>query len=225
MPRLLLIDDDEDLTNSLRFVLEKHDWIVDVANCAKDGISLLNDGSYNAVIIDWHLPDLSGLQVCMEYRSAGGNAPIIFLTGEHDLESKESGLDNGGDDYLTKPFELRELLARLRSLSRRSSELSSPNEFKLCRLDPKLKVLSYGARTVRLSPIEFALLQLFFRSPRQIFSSREIFERIWPSDSDVQEGAVRLHILSLRRKLNSGGFPELIKTVRGTGYILCCDEQ
>jgi DNA-binding response OmpR family regulator len=220
LPKLIIIDDDQELASSLKFALEKNGWQVEVAETGHDGLQIIKNFSFDAVILDWNLPDTTGLQVCKRYRTEGGMAPIIFLTGENDIQHKESGLDMGADDYLTKPFDVRELLARLRSLLRRQGQVANPIAFGDLLLDPDLKELSWGEKKIHLSGTEFLLLDLLFRKPRHLFSSRDIFEKAWPSHSEAQEGTVRVHMHALRKKLVDAGFPEIIKTVRGAGYML-----
>jgi two-component system, OmpR family, response regulator MprA len=220
LPKLIIIDDDKELATSLKFALEQNGWQVEVANVGNDGLQIIKNFAFDAIILDWYLPDTTGLQICKKYRADGGSAPIIFLTGANDIEHKESGLDVGGDDYLTKPFHVRELLARLRSLMRRQGQAPNPLEFSNLILDPDLKEIHCGQKKIRLSGTEFLLMELLFRKPRHLFSSKEIFEKVWPSHSEAQEGTVRVHMHGLRKKIADAGLPDVIKTVRGAGYML-----
>ncbi len=225
MAKLILIDDDEELASSLKFALEENDWRVEVAHTGRDGLQLLKSFSYDAILLDWHLPDMTGLQVCKQFRAQAGVTPIVFLTGANGLDNKEAGLDMGADDYITKPFEMRELLARLRSVLRRASNAANLYTCGGVVLEPKLKELQYKNQTVRLSATEFSLIELFFRCPNQLLSAKEIFEKVWTSDADAQDGTVRVHMHTLRRKCEQAGLPEIIETVRGAGYILRSDDQ
>jgi DNA-binding response OmpR family regulator len=220
LPKLIIIDDDKELAASLKFSLENAGWQVEVSSIGNDGLQIIKNFSFDAIILDWYLPDTTGLQICKRYREGGGTAPIIFLTGANDVEHKESGLDVGADDYLTKPFHVRELLARLRSLLRRSGEAANPLQYENLELDPHLKELRSGEIKIHLSGTEYLLMELLFRNPRHLLSSREIFEKIWPSHSEAQEGTVRVHMHGLRKKIADAGLTEVIKTVRGSGYML-----
>ncbi len=221
MSKLLLIEDDQPLANLLKSELESAGWQVETAHNFGDGWQLLNNFQFDMVLLDWDLPDGSGLKLCREHRAKGGTTPIIFLTGKTDVDSKESGLDTGADDYITKPFDVREILARIRSVQRRPRHfLQSDLNLNGAVLDLKLGTISHSDQTLRLSPTELSILEFFFRHPNQLFSGADLFARVWASDADVKEDTVRVHMHILRKKLAPLGLKELIKTVRASGYIL-----
>jgi len=198
-----------------------HGWIVEIANNGGDALQLLNNFKYDFILLDWNLPDISGVQICRQFREQGGTTPIILLTGRHSIEDKESGLDSGGDDYLTKPFDVRELLARMRTIQRRParfvlSELSINGVV----LNLKLRCVSCGEKTTKLSAIECNLMEFLFRNSNEYFSSAKLFTSVWPSDTDSSDETVKVHMSVLRRKLALIGAEELIKTERKLGYII-----
>lgn len=161
------------------------------------------------------------MKLCRDFRLDGGTTPIIFLTGKTDIDSKEIGLDTGADDYVTKPFDLREILARIRSVQRRPRHILHKDlEINGARLDIKVGTITHQNHTLRLSPTELTILEFFFRHPDEIFSGADLFARVWASDADAKEDTVRVHMHILRKKLAPLGLKELIKTVRASGYIL-----
>lgn len=228
MAKLLLVDDDLTLLELLNGVLAGEGWVVETAYNGRDGLQLMQNFSFDLVLLDWQLPDIDGLEVLSTYRSSGGTIPIIFLTGKTDVDDKESGLDAGADDYLTKPFDMRELLARIRSVQRRSAQ-----DFKAhlsangVELNMKLRTLQFLGTVsgkpnsdVKLSTTEASILEFFFRHPDQLFSAAEVFDRVWPSETEAKADTLRVHLHVLRRKLSLAGMPELVKTIKGSGYIL-----
>ncbi len=173
------------------------------------------------ILLDWQMPDVNGIEVLKRYRATGGVAPVIFLTGKLEIDNKESGLDAGADDYLTKPFDVRELMARIRSVQRRAGAIFQQGlSANGAELNIKLRTVRWGETEVRLSATESSLLEFFFRHPNQIFSSAEVFDRVWPTETEAKADTVRVHLHVLRRKLTLAGVPELVKTVKGSGYIL-----
>ncbi len=228
MAKLLLIDDDLTLLELLNGVLVGEGWVVETANNGRDGLQLMQNFSFYLVLLDWQLPDIDGLEVLSTYRSNGGTIPIIFLTGKKDVDDKESGLDAGADDYLTKPFDVRELLARMRSVQRRSLQNFQTNlsangvelNLKLRTLHLKNDTESKSNGDVKLSTTEASILEFFFRHPDQLFSAAEVFDRVWPSETEAKADTLRVHLHVLRRKLSLAELPELVKTIKGSGYIL-----
>lgn len=221
MSKLLLIEDDKPLAILVKSELEAAGWQVECAHSYGDGWQLLNNFQFDMVLLDWDLPDGTGLKLCRDYRDDGGTTPIIFLTGKTDMDSKETGLDTGADDYITKPFDVREILARIRSVQRRPSHfLQRELNVNGAALDLKLGTITNEKQTLRLSPTEISILEFFFRHPDQIFSGADLFARVWASDAEAKEDTVRVHMHILRRKLAPLGLKELIKTVRASGYIL-----
>jgi OmpR-family two-component system manganese-sensing response regulator len=221
MPKMLIIEDDADAADKLRQLMEPHGWSVELAGTGRDGLQLLEGFKYDFILLDWNLPDLTGLEVCRKYRHGGGETPIIFLTGRGEIESRESGLDAGGDDYLVKPYDIRELLARIRSIQRRPPVMTSGKlTVQGVELDTKKRIAARGPETTQLSRIECNLLEFLFRNPNAYFSAAQLFEANWDSDAESSEATVRVHMTVLRRKLALIGAPQLIKTLRGSGYIV-----
>ncbi|HEY9677666.1 MAG TPA: response regulator transcription factor [Drouetiella sp.] len=224
MSKLLLIEDDQALAALVKSELVSAGWAVECAHNFGDGWQLLNNFQYDMVLLDWDLPGGTGLKLCREYRDSGGLTPIIFLTGKSDMDSKESGLDTGADDYVTKPFDIREILARIRSVQRRPRHVIQHDlSVNGAKLDVKLGNITYQSQTLRLSPTEISILEFFFRHPNQLFSGAQLFASVWSSDADAKEDTVRVHMHLLRKKLAAIGLKELIKTVRAAGYILETD--
>jgi len=221
MAKVLLVDDDINLAELLKPALEAEGWTVELAFNGKDGLQLMQNFRYDLVLLDWQMPDMQGIEVLERYRADGGDMAVIFLTGRREIEHKESGLDTGADDYLTKPFDVRELMARMRSMQRRAGNTFQKSlQQNGVDLDNKTRVLRYQDKELKLSATEFAILEFFFRHPNQLFSSAEVFDRVWPSETEAKADTIRVHLHVLRRKLNLAGVPELVKTVKGSGYIL-----
>jgi DNA-binding response OmpR family regulator len=221
MSKLLLVEDDIALANNLQQALSAEGWHVETAHTGKDGMQLLKNFKYDMILLDWNLPDIEGIDICRSFRADGGTTPIIFLTGNHELDYIEKGLDNGADDYVTKPFEIRELMARIRSTQRRSSnQASAMLTIGEVKLDRKLRVLHCGKELVKLTSMESDLIEFLMRNPDQTFSSAELFSSVWASDSNSDETTVRVHVRVLRRKLGIAGQPEFIKTILGKGYLI-----
>jgi len=221
MAKVLLIDDDVNLAELLKPALESEGWTVELAFNGSDGLQLMQNFRYDIVLLDWQMPGMSGIEVLDRYRAEGGDMAVIFLTGRREIEHKESGLDSGADDYLTKPFDVRELLARMRSMQRRAGNTFQKGlQANGAELDMKIRVLRYEDKEIKLSATEFSIVEFFFRHPNQLFSSAEVFDRVWPSETEAKADTIRVHLHVLRRKLTHAGVPELVKTVKGSGYIL-----
>jgi two-component system OmpR family response regulator len=219
MPKILIIEDDVDLAQKVRDWLEFEHNTVDVAHNGKDGMQMIESYQFELLILDWELPDMTGLDICRNFRARGGAAPILFLTGKGSVENKELGLDAGADDYLTKPFHVKELSARIRALMRRQAP-PRPATLKLgnIEVDPNGHKVSMDGVPLQLLPREFALLEYLMRSPGQIFSSKTLLNAVWPSDSETTEDSVRTYIKTLRKKITPPGGTCPIQTIHGVGY-------
>ncbi|MCA9805295.1 MAG: response regulator transcription factor [Cyanobacteria bacterium HKST-UBA02] len=221
MAKLLLADDDFELVRGLSRYLNSQGYVVETALTGGDALQMLSGFSFEIVILDWQLGDMTGVEVLRQYRSSGGKAPVLMLTGLSDLDSKEAGLDAGADDYLTKPFEVRELSARLRSLLRRPAHLISTDmEADGVNLEIETRTVSNGNQSVRLSKREAALLEFLLRHKDRHFSSAQIRDNVWPLDSEGSEDTVRTCIRTLRQKLSRIGRADLIRTDLKCGYII-----
>lgn len=221
MAKILLVEDDLELAKRLNdwFGMENH--VVEVVYTGEEALHMLKVFQYDIVILDWGLPGMNGIEVCKKYRSSGGQTPIIFLTGKSDVESKTTGLDCGADDYLAKPFDVRELSARIRSICRRPSNVL-PADISIggVKLDPTNRTVEVGERSAHLMPREAAILEFLMRHPNRHFSARQLMDAVWPSDTDASEDTVRTVIKTLRRQLSGLGQQELIKTQLGSGYFV-----
>jgi len=220
MAKILIIEDDKKLAEGVIdwLAMEKH--TVDHAESGEDGLQLLTNFSYDLVILDWNLPGIDGLEVCRRLRAGGSELPILFLTAQTKIENVETGLDAGADDYLQKPFQVRELSARIRSLMRRPKGLLT-NTVTAGYLTVELDshYVGIGDKKISLTPKEFALLEFFIRNPNKFFSSKALLASVWPSDSESAEESVRTIMFHLRKKITPQGENCLIKTVQGSGYI------
>ncbi|HEY9784352.1 MAG TPA: response regulator transcription factor [Candidatus Obscuribacterales bacterium] len=219
MAKILVIEDDTLVAAALEEALATQGHVVECVGNGEDGLYRLKYFHYEMAIIDWNLPGMSGVDVCRNYRAEGGKLPILFLTGRSDTTDKIEALDIGADDYLTKPFSYRELMARLRALLRRPPEFSSQVlTLGHVELDREKKQVRRSGEPVELAASEYALLELLMSNPGRIFSSDELIERMFSSESDATELAVRQRILRLRKKIDLDDSPSLIKTIKGLGY-------
>ena len=174
----------------------------------------------DAIVLDVAMPGVDGLEVCRRLRSAGDRTPVLMLTARDAVDDRVAGLDAGADDYLTKPFALRELKARLRALLRRTDPRGGTLRFGDLELDPGAREVRRGGRLIELSRTEFSLLELFVAHPRQVLTRSTIFERVWGYDFGATSNALGVYIGYLRRKTEADGEPRLLHTVRGVGYVL-----
>jgi len=220
--KVLLVDDDDALVEVLTQQLTVQNYIVDRVADGEMGWSYASTFDYDLIVLDWMLPQLDGLQLCQRLREEGYGVPILLLTAKDQQTEKIRGLEAGADDYLVKPFDIAELLVRIRVLMRRASNdtqsvLAWGN---LC-LDPASCVVTYQGRPVTLTAKEYALLELFLRHSHQVFSTQTLLDQIWSSDDFPSDATVRSHIRGLRQKLKTAGIADdVIETVRGLGYRL-----
>jgi DNA-binding response OmpR family regulator len=221
MPKVLIVDDDIELATVVEQMLQEAAWTTEKVHNGADALQFLTNFKFDLVVLDWNLPDMTGIKICQEYRASGGATPIIFLTGRNTTPDKELGFDSGGDEYITKPFDNRELMARIRAMMRRPAHLSSEAlEINGVQLDPKGKRLIAVEKTVQLSSTEFSIIEFLFKNAGTFFTATQLFEAIWPSETETTSEVVRVHIKVLRRKLEMLGLDDVIKTVRGAGYIV-----
>jgi DNA-binding response OmpR family regulator len=219
MAKILVVEDDRNMANTVEDWLKTQQYEVDVAYDGDDGAERLLFYPYDAVILDWSLPKKSGLEVCQEFRSRGGKTPILMLTGKDGIEDKETGLDSGADDYLTKPFHLRELTARLKALLRRPQVMVAENiSFCGIDLDCKARRVRRGGEDLNLAPLEYKLLEFLMRNPNEVFAPEALLNRVWPNDSDASNETVRTCIKKLRKKIDIEGADSLITNLPGVGY-------
>ncbi len=220
--RILVIEDDELIAQSLVKALCDQHYTVDVAPDGNAGWELASAFSYELILLDVILPKLDGITLCRQMRSDGIKAPIILLTAQDSSTNKIIGLDAGADDYVTKPFDLQEVIARIRALLRRGSTILPPQlEWENLRLDPNICEVTYLSTIIRLTPKEYSLLELFLRNPARVFSSGAIIDHLWSFEETPGEDTVRAHLKGLRQKLRTAGVPnDPVETVYGIGYRL-----
>jgi DNA-binding response OmpR family regulator len=221
--KILLVEDDERIADALAEDLIDQNYVIDVAYEGNSAWDLVEAYTYDLILLDVMLPDIDGVSLCRKIRSQNCTTPILMLTARDTVGDRVLGLDAGADDYLIKPFDLTELLARIRSLLRRSGGAALPTIYELgkLRLDPSSCEVSYGGKFLSLTPKEYGLLELFLRNGRRVFSSSQILERLWSLEEPPTEETVRTHIKGLRHKLKAAGAPaDLIETVHGLGYRL-----
>ncbi|MBU6455733.1 MAG: response regulator transcription factor [Cyanobacteria bacterium REEB67] len=224
MAKILVVEDDTTLAEVTKFGLESQGHIVQVCPNGDDALVNLRVNKYDLIVLDWMMPDLTGIEVLETYRKSGGKTPVLMLTAKARLEDKEQGLDAGADDYLTKPFEHRELQARIRALLRRPTSLASiVLEVTDITLDPATCVVTRAGHEVKLRPKVYSLLEFLMRHPNQVFSAEAILERVWLDDAMVSTDTVRAHFKLLRKSLNLKE-ESIIRTVRNRGYMLVSDE-
>lgn len=219
MAKILVVEDDQALASMMQKWLQFEHHTVEAVHDGQQGLENLKFYKYDAVILDWDLPRMSGPEVCKQFRASGGTSPVIMLTGKNAVDDKITGLESGADDYLTKPFNMKELSARLRAVMRRPTEykgdvLTSGDIV----LDAKQMRVTRGGQDVGLSQAEFALLQFLMRNHTQVFSPEALLDRIWHSSSDVSPAAIRTHIKNVRKKLDVDGADSIIRNVHGVGY-------
>lgn len=222
--KILVVDDERAVRESLRRALELEGYEIDLAGDGGEALSTLGDDEQpDAVILDVLMPGVDGLEVCRRLRAMGNHVPVLMLTARDEVENRVAGLDAGADDYVTKPFALEELLARVRALLRRTTDGDGGGEvlsFADVQLDLGTREVWRSGRQIDLTRTEFALLELFLRNPRQVLTRSIIFERVWGYDFGFASNSLDVYIGYLRRKTEAGGEPRLIHTVRGVGYAL-----
>jgi diguanylate cyclase (GGDEF)-like protein len=220
--RILVVEDDEFIASALHMVLSEQNYAVEIAADGEAGWALVQTYEYDLILLDVMLPKLDGIEFCRRLRSQGYKMPILLITGRDSSHDKAIGLDAGADDYLVKPFDQEELFARVRALLRRGNTSISPVlEWGELQLDPSSCEVTYRGQALQLTPKEYALLELFLRNNRRVFSCSAILDHIWSFDKTPGEEAVRTQIKGLRQKLKAVGAPaDLIETVYGIGYRL-----
>ncbi|MGI0492967.1 response regulator [Alkalinema pantanalense CENA528] len=219
--KILLVEDDEITGLSLVETLSAHQYIVDLARDGETGLTFAQTSDYNLILLDVMLPKLDGLTICQQLRKQGYNRSILLLTAKDGTHDRVLGLDAGADDYVVKPFDLPELLARIRALLRRSQEsTTSVITWENLRFDSSNGEVTYNSKTLHLTPKEFCVLELFLCNPKRIFSRSAILDRLWDFADSPGEETVSSHIYSLRQKLKAAGSIDPIETVHGLGYRL-----
>lgn len=227
MAKILVVEDDFDLAKTLRQFLEMQGYSVELSHTGQDANHRLRCYSYDLVLLDWQLPDANGVDICRNLRANRSDTPVLMMTAKKEVDEKETAFDSGVDDYLTKPFNLKELGVRLKAILRRG-KLVAPED-RLCiddlTLDLRSVQLYCGKSEVRLIPKEFGILELLMRNPGQVFSSDQILARVWHADEELSSSVVRVHVKNLRKKLEMHGKGSMLVTVHGFGYKFESAEQ
>jgi DNA-binding response OmpR family regulator len=220
--RILLVEDDVRLADTLAEALTDQRYVVDVVTDGEAGWHQAKMLDYDLLLLDVMLPELDGISLCHRLRSHNYSMPVLMLTARDTVSDKITGLDAGADDYVVKPVDLQELFARIRALLRRGNASSPPIlEWGNLHLNPSTYEVSYGNILLHLTPKEYGLLELLLRNGRRVLSRSVIIEHVWSLESPPEEHAVKVHIRSLRQKLKAVGSAEdLIETVHGMGYRL-----
>ncbi len=225
MAKILIVEDDLNMRGIVADWLCHEHHMVEESGDGQEAAERLEVFQYDLIVLDWDLPGLSGTKVLRQFRNNGGTTPVLMLTGKTKVDEKEEGLDSGADDYLTKPFHFKELLARVRALLRRgtgggTNTLTAGD----LTLDPTSFRVLRGGQEIHLARQEFNLLAFLMRHPNQVFSAEALIERAWSSESEATDNAVRTTLKKLRQKIDVEGAASMVKTVHGVGYKLVAPE-
>lgn len=219
--RLLLAEDEKELAKALAVILRHNNYSVDVVHNGEDALCYLQNGNYDGAILDIMMPKLDGLSVLRRIRNDGNGIPVLILTAKSDIDDRVEGLDAGADDYLTKPFAMKELMARVRAMLRRRTESADTRlSFGDIVLEIASSMLSCGENSVRLTNKEFQMLEMLITADGGIISVDKFMDKIWGYDSETEQNVVWVYVSYLRRKLTSLGSSVLIEAHRNLGYSL-----
>ncbi|MCC7126308.1 MAG: response regulator transcription factor [Acidobacteria bacterium] len=220
--RVLVVEDDGRIAEFVAGGLRQEGFSVDVADNGVDGLDRAQAATYDAAIVDVMLPRLDGLSLVAALRRRGVQTPVLFLSARHTVDDRVKGLQTGGDDYLTKPFALAELLARVQALTRRGQVAQEPTELTVAdlRLDRLTRRVERGGTVIELRPREYALLEYLMRHPGRVLSKAMIVSHVWSYSFDTGTNAVDVLMHRVREKVDKGFSPKLLHTVRGVGYVL-----
>ena len=218
---VLIVDDDQHIIGVLRRALAYEGYSVEVATRGDEALNKVIERPPDVIVLDIMLPGIDGLEVCRRLRASGNQVPILLLTAKDGIPDRVSGLDQGADDYLVKPMELEELLARVRALlRRRNPEQTEILRFADVELDTGTRIARRGNRDISFSTTEYELLALFMRRPRQVLTRDIIMERVWGYDFEGESNVLEVYVGYLRNKLEANGEPRILHTIRGAGYVL-----
>lgn len=224
--KILIVEDNAELAENISDWLTNEQHKVDVCSDGVGALGYIKTYEYDVIVLDWALPKMSGFEILKQIRSQGLVTPVLMLTGRRDIEDKEQCLDAGADDYLTKPFELREVSARLRALARRAGgAATSTLKFGNLSLDKEAKRITKEGVDLKLMRKDFEILELMMTYPSKVFSAEALIERIWGSDAAATSDVVRKHINRIRSQIDSPGADSIIRTVHGVGYSMNSSEQ
>lgn len=225
--RILLVEDEHKISAYVKRGLEESGYAVDAVFTGREALDWAASVSYDLIVLDIMLPVLDGLEVCRELRQRGDRTPVLMLTARDEVDDRVNGLDAGADDYLVKPFAMKELLARLRALTRRNGDRpkSPVIEFADLCLDTRSHQVRRGGHVISLAAKEFSVLECLLREPERVLTRTQIAEHVWNYDTFNQSNVVDVYIRNLRRKVDDPFEEKLIHTVRGVGYRLALDEM
>lgn len=225
--RILLVEDERKLASALKQLCKEHQYVVDMAHDGETGWDLAMTNSYDLAILDIMLPKMTGIEILREMRKHDIHTPVLLLTAKDTVEDRVAGLDAGADDYLVKPFDNKELLARVRALTRRTGQLAGTDAMEAgpFRLDLTTRTVTRNDDPLTLTTKEFQLLELFIRNQEKVLSKEIILDRVWGPDADVIGNAVENYVHFLRKKIDIPDLPSFIATVRGVGYIFHSNPQ
>lgn len=219
--KVLLIEDDLQTCQLLREACLQADIDLSITHTAASGLSILKEQSFEIIVLDWNLPDSSGLDLCRQYRNNGGNTPVIFVTGRHSIKEKELAFEFGADDYLSKPFEFAELLARMKNLKRRSPLLKKESfTIDNVTVNTATRQILTNNKIADLSQIETNIILYLIKKANTCVSAEELSMQCLDSSSKNSTTAIRVHINSIRNKTEFIGLPNFLRTVRGRGYLI-----
>lgn len=220
MAKILVVEDDPQILKVIEDCLKIDRHIIETESDGSVALEKLRLFEYDVLILDWNLPGVTGVELCKQYRTRGGSGGVLILTANTTISNKEEGLGSGADDYLTKPFEVRELTARVKALARRSAVGLTSNVIKVgdVELDRDKFCVTVSQKAIKLVPKEFALLEFLMRHRNIVFSADALLSRVWKAEEDASPEIIRTHIKNLRKKLEHDGKPPIIETVYGVGY-------
>jgi DNA-binding response OmpR family regulator len=226
VPKFLLVEDDLALAHVLKEWFSAAGHIVEHVTSGEDALQMLSGFKFDLVLLDWGLPGMPGIEVCTRFRKSGGQTYIIFITGKGEINCKEEALGLGGDDYVVKPFDIRELSARVRSVLRRPMELLSQDlSIDDVELKPDKRILTVGDRQIHLMPKESKLLEYLMRHPNRPCHAQVLLDSVWPSEAEATIDTIRTWMKNLRAKLAELGKEEFIKTIPRAGYMIECEDK
>jgi DNA-binding response OmpR family regulator len=223
--RVLIVEDQPNVSSYVKRALEEQGYAVDLAHTGQEALDWARVVDFDLILLDIMLPEIDGFTVCRRLRGQGNSAAILMLTGRDAVDDRVTGLDAGADDYLVKPFNLKELLARLRALVRRHTDKTSTLKVADLSIDTRTRVVMRGTTLIRLTNKEYAILECLTREPGRVLTRTEIAESVWNYDVYNQSNVVDVYIRNLRRKIDDPFDLKLIHTIRGSGYYLSDEDR
>lgn len=222
MAKILICEDDKSVNAAVADVLRAERHTVETVFDGESALELIETYDYDVLVLDVMLPGMNGKDVCRQARKAGKKCAILMLTGQSDVNQKIDGLDAGADDYLAKPFDWRELVARVRALLRRNAEGFTNSQVQVGNtvLDFEARRVMQEGREIHLTPKEFSLLEFMMRNKGRVFNANTLIARVWPADEETSAEMIRSHIKNLRKKLDQDGLPSIFRTVHKVGYVV-----